>query len=86
MSESVSARFVVTRTTVTIYATFHDVACVFRWPRKDDRVMSHVQTLAANLPEVIREGLREVFVTDQANRLDYELSELFTDEDERDGK
>ena len=85
MPESIKAKFIVTKNAVTIYVHFHKAACVLRWPR-EDRAISHIQTLAANLPEVIRDGLNEVFVTDQANRLDFEISELFTDEDERDGK
>lgn len=81
MPESIKANYLVTKSAVTIFARFHEAVVTIRWKRSPDSV-SHVRTLIGNLPEVVAEGLQEVFIQDQAVRLDWEIEELFLDNDE----
>lgn len=80
MSESIKARFVVTPSFVTILATFHECQLTIRWRREADSAR-HVRALVSNLGEMVEDGLKEVFVQDQTRRLDFEIEELFTEND-----
>lgn len=82
-AEQIKARFWVTKSAVTIYATFHQVHLTIRWPRTEDNAVRHVRTLIANLEELVKNGLEEVFVQDQAKRLDFEIDEFYKDEAEK---
>lgn len=80
----IRARFVVRKGSVTILATFHEVSVIIRWPRtsEPDLTSRHVRTLLGNLTDVVKDGLNEVFVQDQANKLDEELRGLFEKDSE----
>lgn len=81
MSESIKARFFVTKSAVTIFATFHECQLSMRWKRSAESVR-HVRTLIANLDKIVDEGLGEVFVQDEARRLDWEIEQFYRDNDE----
>lgn len=81
-AQQIKARFWVTKHAVTIYATFHEVSVTLRWPRSED-AHRHVRTLIGNLGQLVKDGLEEVFIQDQANRLDFEIEELLRDDEER---
>jgi len=82
---SIRARFMVTKSNVTILADFKGISVSIAWKREGDPELTarHLRTLVGTLPDVIKDGLREVYVEDQAKRLDFELEELFKDEDEK---
>jgi hypothetical protein len=77
---AIKARFWVTKSAVTVYAIYKDVHLTLRWKRgaESDR---HVKTLIANLPEMVKDALNEIFVQDQVARIEWEIEELFLDED-----
>ena len=81
MTEKIKARFLVTRKTVTIITTYHEVGMVIRWKRTPD-AERHLRTLIANLDKVLEEGALEVLVQDEASRLDWEIEEFFLDQDD----
>lgn len=83
---SIRARFMVTKSNVTILADFKGISITIAWKRAGDPEgdARHLRTLVGNLPEVIRDGLQEIYVSDQAKRIDFELEELFNEEN-RDG-
>lgn len=82
MSESIKANYLVTKSAVTIFARFHEAVVTIRWKRSTE-AERHVRTLIANLPDVVKEGLAEAFIQDQANKLDWEIEELFLDNEDR---
>lgn len=84
---SIRARFVVTKSNVSILADYRGISMNIAWKRlgDPDADARHLRTLISNLPELVKDGLREVYVSDQAKRIDYELAELFKDEDEKHG-
>lgn len=79
--EQIKARFYVTKKAVTIFAIYHEASVTIRWPRGKDNER-HIRTLVANLETLLQEGINEVFVQDQANRLDFEIESLFLESDE----
>ena len=81
----IRARFMVTKSNVTILADFKGVSATIAWKRSGDPEgdARHLRTLIGNLPELVKDGLQEVYVLDQAKRIDYELEELFKDQEEK---
>lgn len=77
----IRAKFRVTRTEVTIVADYREVKLVLRWDRNDEAVR-HVRTLIDRFPEIVSEGLNEVYVQDQMKRLDFDYESLLMNEDE----
>ena len=75
----------VTKSNVTILADFKGISMTIAWKREGDPEVTarNLRTLVGNLPEVLKDGLREVYVEDQVKRIDYELEQLFKDEDEK---
>lgn len=82
---SIRARFMVTKSNVTILADFKGISLTVAWKREGDpeQTARNLRTLVGNLPEVLKDGLREVYVEDQLKRIDFELEQLFKDEDEK---
>ena len=81
----VQAKFVVTQKQVSILANYREISLTIMWPRHDHpgETARHLRTLLGTMPDVIKDGLNEVFVQDQAKRIEFELQELFKDEDEK---
>jgi len=82
---NIRARFMVTKSNVTILADFKGISMTIAWKRDGDpeQTARNLRTLVGNLPEVLKDGLQEVYVVDQLKRIDFELEELFKDEDEK---
>lgn len=81
MPDKIHAKFRVTRAEVTIVASYKEARLVLRWDRTPEAVR-HVRTMIDRFPEIVSEGLNEVYVQDQMKRLDFDYESLLMDEDE----
>lgn len=72
------AKFWVTRSHVTIFVTFHGVRLTLRWERGGDDSLTtrHINTLIANLPQVVTDGLNEVVIQSEMKGLDQEWLDI----------
>lgn len=71
----IKARFMVTKKSVTIYARYREVSCVLRWERDSadtERQTRSINTLIANLGQLVNDGLAEVTVQSEMADLDNE--------------
>jgi hypothetical protein len=75
----IRARFFVTKSTVTIYARYHEANVTFRWkrlPGQEEETLRHIKTLIRNLEQLVHDGLQEVVIQLETRDLDQEWLEL----------
>lgn len=79
----IMARFAATPKVATVALRYGGVDMTIRWTRSGDpdQDMRYLKTLVINLPEVLKKGTEEIYVLDQSRRLEFEIEELFADED-----
>lgn len=83
--EPITARFWVTKTKFTIFATFKTGRVTLSWPRTEEGTeITDAKTLAVNLIDLIKDCVDEVTVVDAAKGLDKELDELLGRKDDGD--
>lgn len=72
------AKFWVTKKNVTIFVTFHGVKATLRWDRGGDDALTtrHINTLIANLPQMVTDGLQEVVIQSEMKGLDQEWLDI----------
>ena len=77
------ARFVATTQAAAIFLRYGPIDMTVKWPRSNDpdSDLRYLRTLIANLPEILAKGTEEIWIQDQSRRLEYELGELFRDQE-----
>lgn len=79
--KQIKARFLVGKSYVTTFATLEGASIAIRWPREKEGVRQ-MRTLVDNLDKILDEGVNEVLVQDELNKLDFEIEQLYLDNDE----